>query len=83
LKGKKCKRHILYKSDWLTYWGSSNSLTDDILEYGIKNFSRKITRLCLNKFECSYYEAEAQFKYKVLLSDKYYNKQIRVRVSKK
>lgn len=83
LKGKRNKRHIIQESDWKTYTGSSNFLNEDIEHHGMENFSFKILRLCYNKWELSYYEAELQFELGVLLSDKYYNGIINCRIGKK
>lgn len=83
LKGKKNKRHILQESDWKTYTGSSNLLNEHIAEQGKENFSFTILRLCYNKWQMSYYEAELQFKLGVLLSDDYYNGIINCRIGKR
>ena len=82
LKGKKNKRHIITESDWKTYTGSCNELNNDINQYGMENFSFTILKLCYNKWELAYYEAELQFKLNVLLSDKYYNGIINCRIGK-
>jgi len=83
LKGKRNKRHIIQESDWKTYTGSSNFLNEAIEQHGMENFSFKILRLCYNKWELSYYEAELQFKLGVLLSNQYYNGIINCRIGKK
>lgn len=83
LKGKKNKRHVIQESDWKDYTGSSNLLNEHISECGKENFSFTILRMCYNKWEMSYYEAELQFKLGVLLSDDYYNGIINCRVGKK
>lgn len=80
VKGKKKK----YKapSNWQTYYGSSDSLTKDVLSLGHENFSREILHLCLTKGECGYLEAKEQFRNNVLENDNYYNTWIMVRVRK-
>ena len=83
LKGKKNKRHVIQESDWKTYTGSSNFLNEDIDNEGKGNFSFTILRICYNKWELAYYEAELQFKLGVLLSDDYYNGIINCRIGKK
>ena len=83
LKGKKNKRHIIQESDWKTYTGSCNELNSDIQESGKKHFAFTILRICYNKWELAYYEAELQFKLGVLLRDNYYNGIINCRVGKK
>ena len=82
LKGKKNKRHIITESDWKSYTGSCSELNIDIISCGKENFAFNILRLCYNKWELAYYEAELQFKLGVLLSDKYYNGIINCRVGK-
>jgi hypothetical protein len=79
-KKKKIKSQI--DSDWLDYYGSSDELTADVVKLGKENFTREIIRLCFSKTELSYYEAKMQFDHDVLLSDKWYNSWIMVRVRK-
>ena len=83
LKGKKNKRHLITESDWKTYTGSCNQLNEDIEQLGKEHFAFTILRLCYNKWELAYYEAELQFELKVLLSDDYYNGIINCRIGKK
>jgi hypothetical protein len=80
VKGKKKK--IKVSSDWRTYYGSSNSLKQDVLELGYENFNREIIHLCRSKGECGYLEAKEQFIRGALESDDYYNTWIMVRVRK-
>jgi hypothetical protein len=79
---KKKKKRILVESDWKTYYGSSNALQKDINEIGKINFRRVILHLCTSKSECSYLEMKEQVERKAILSDEYYNDQIRVRVTR-
>ena len=80
--GKKKRKRIKGKidSDWLTYYGSSPELSQDIEQLGVDNFTREILYYCNSKAECSYIEAREQFRHKVLESDDYYNGHIQVRV---
>jgi hypothetical protein len=80
VKGKKKK----YKapSDWQTYYGSSDTLQQDVLQLGHSNFKREILHLCLSKGICSYLEAKEQFVRGVMESDDYYNTWIMCRVRK-
>ena len=80
LKGRVNRRRYKVESDWREYWGSSDTLTEDIHQLGIEKFSREILFWCRNKAELSYIEAREQFARKVLESDAYYNGHIRVRV---
>jgi hypothetical protein len=79
---KKKKKRILVESDWKSYYGSSNALQKDIAEIGKINFRRVILHLCTSKSECSYLEMKEQVERKAILSDEYYNDQIRVRVTR-
>ena len=80
LEGRVNRRRYKVESDWREYWGSSDTLTEDIQKLGIEKFSREILFWCRNKAELSYIEAREQFARKVLESDAYYNGHIRVRV---
>jgi hypothetical protein len=80
VKGKKKKLKV--SSDWQTYYGSSDTLKQDVLQYGLENFKREIIHLCKSKGECGYLEAKEQFTNNVLESDDYYNTWIMVRVRK-
>ena len=80
VKGKKKKLKV--PSDWQTYYGSSDTLKQDVLQYGPENFKREIIPLCKSKGVCGYLEAKEQFINNVLESDDYYNTWIMVRVRK-
>ena len=79
LKGRKNKRRSTKESDWKTYWGSSERLTD-VATLGADKFTREILHFCPSRGECSYLEAKEQFDRRVLESDEYYNGIINVRV---
>lgn len=76
----KKKKRYKAESDWKTYYGSSESLLEDVKIFGKDKFRRTILHLCASKAECSYLEAKEQFEREVLLSDNYYNSWISVRV---
>ncbi len=80
LKGKKRKRVEFYESDWKNYYGSSNSLSEDIKKYGKKNFTREILQCYKTEWECTYHEARLQFEHEVLFDPMYYNKWIKVKL---
>jgi len=80
LKGKKKK--LLVESDWQTYYGSSDSLKNDVKTHGENSFKREVIRLCKNKSELTYFELKEQIDRRVLESDEYYNSWIFVRVRK-
>jgi hypothetical protein len=76
------KKKIKVPSDWQTYYGSSDTLKQDVLSLGHENFSREILHLCRSKGECGYLEAKEQFIRGVMESEDYYNTWIMVRVRK-
>lgn len=80
VKGK--KKRIKVSSDWQTYYGSSDTLKQDVTTLGPENFSREIIHLCISKGECGYLEAKEQFLNNVLESDDYYNTWIMCRIRK-
>jgi len=79
VKGK--KKRTLVESDWKEYYGSNKDLIADVEKLGPYNFKREILRLCTTKGECNYFEAKLQFENDVLLSEKWYNSWIMVKVS--
>lgn len=80
LKGRKNKRRGTKESDWREYWGSSDSLQQDVAELGEDKFTREILYFCPSRGVASYLEAKEQFDRNVLLTDDYYNGIINVRV---
>jgi hypothetical protein len=68
------------ESDWRSYYGSSELLTEDVKHLGNERFSRTILRLCATRSECSYFEAKYQFDRNVLTDQNYYNRWIMVKV---
>ncbi len=71
VKGKRKK--IRVESDWRDYYGSSNSLKEDIDVYGKDSFRRTILRLCKSRGECNYFETKYIFDNDAILDPKYYN----------
>jgi hypothetical protein len=80
IKGKK-KRYKV-ESDWKNYWGSNDELKADISRLGKDKFIRKILQLCKSKGTANYYEAKEIFLQDAILSDKFYNQWIMVRVAR-
>ena len=78
--GTKKKKRIKTKiaSDWRDYYGSNDQLNEDVNKLGAENFTREILFYCKSKAECSYIEAREQFSRRVLESNDYYNKQIKL-----
>ena len=56
------------ESDWKTYYGSCDGLTEDVKKYGKEKFSRTILYLCKLKKEMTYFEQKEQWTNEVLLS---------------
>lgn len=71
VKGKRKK--IRVESDWRDYYGSSNSLKEDIDYYGKDSFRRTILRLCKSRGECNYFETKYIFDTDAILDPQYYN----------
>lgn len=65
------KKQIIKESNWLTYWGSSKPLLDDIKNLGEDKFIKEILILCPSKKLLTYYEAMYQIKENVLMIDSY------------
>jgi len=82
LKGKKRNRIDKKESDWREYTGSSNDLNEDILKHGKEKFTFTILKECGSKWELGYEEIKEQLKREVLLSDKYYNGVMNVRIGR-
>lgn len=82
LKGKKRKRISTVESDWRTYYGSCNTLHEDIERIGKEKFDRVILQSFETKWECAYYEMKEQVERNVLFRDDYYNGIISVKIHK-
>jgi hypothetical protein len=80
VKGKRKK--IRKESDWKTYFGSSKELQADVEKQGEKQFKREILRFCKSRGECNYFESKYILEYDAILSDKYYNDWLAVKVSR-
>ena len=78
---KKKRKKIRIESDWKDYWGSSPSLQKDLEKFGKQDFTREIVRICYNRSECSYYEAKMIFETDAILSDKFWNDWVSVKIS--
>ena len=79
---KKKRKRILKESDWREYYGSSDVLNEEVAKRGASRFKRTILHFCPNKAVANYLEAMEQFKFNAILDDRYYNEQIRVRVTR-
>ena len=79
VKGKRKK--IRKESDWKTYFGSSKELLADVELLGEKYFKRTILRFCKTRGECNYFESKFILESDAIISDKYYNDWLSVKVS--
>ena len=79
---KKKRKRTLKESDWREYYGSSDALNEEVAKRGAYRFKRTILHFCPNKAVANYLEAMEQFKFNAILDDRYYNEQIRVRVTR-
>jgi dissimilatory sulfite reductase (desulfoviridin) alpha/beta subunit len=70
-KTRKTFEFVKKESDWLKYYGSSKTLTDDVKKYGVDNFRREILELCKTKKYLSYAEFAWQVKLDVLRTNSY------------
>jgi hypothetical protein len=77
---KKKKKRYKEESDWLTYYGSSEELKEEVSLYGEDRFKREILHLCYSKAEMSYLELAEQMSREVLLKEEYYNNWVSARV---
>lgn len=78
---KKKKIRSLVPSDWQTYYGSSETLKEEISKSGIDDFSREILTFCKTETEMSYNEAKLQFETDCLLKPlEYFNEWLFCRV---
>lgn len=75
-KNPKTGRRQTKESDWRNYFGSCDSLIQDVKMLGKDKFKKEILYLCPHKKSMSYYETYEQFKRNVLLDETYYNTNI-------
>lgn len=80
LKGKKKKTRIA--SDWQEYFGSNDTLKEEVVTNGPENYHREILHLCQTLSECSYLETYEIFVQGALVSDMYYNEWVSCKIRK-
>ena len=80
LKGKKKRFQI--DSDWLTYYGSNDTLQAEVKELGEDLFKRGILHFCFSKSECNYMESKLILTMGALLSEDFYNRWVSMRITK-
>tara|TARA_R110000868_G_scaffold21879_1_gene90524 strand:+ start:354 stop:764 length:411 start_codon:yes stop_codon:yes gene_type:complete len=82
-KSRKRRKKTRVESDWISYYGSSILLKEQVEKNGAASYERTILKLCTTKGQCSYYEAKYQFENDVLLRDDYYNEFIGCKIHSK
>lgn len=80
LKGK--KKRFQVDSDWLTYYGSNDTLKEEVASLGESLFKREILCFCYSKSECNYMESKLILTMGALLSEDYYNRWVSMRITK-
>jgi hypothetical protein len=75
-KDPKTGRRKTKESSWKNYYGSCDTLINDVKEFGKENFYREILYLCPHKKSMSYYETYEQFTRNVIMREDYYNTNI-------
>ena len=71
---RKGKRRTM--SDWKNYYGSSETLLEDVKKLGEKNFERIILSLHRTRGCVNFHETKEQFLRNVLQNEEYYNHNI-------
>jgi hypothetical protein len=80
VKGKKKKFRV--ESDWRDYWGSNQTLAEEVKHQGEQNYTREILHLCTTRSELSYWETWEIFVRHALLTDSYYNLWVTCKIHK-
>ena len=75
-KNKKTGRRETKESDWRHYYGSSDSLNEDIKTSNKESFIREIIHLCAYAKQMTFWEQKEQWDRNVLMSEEYYNTNI-------
>lgn len=68
---RKIFKKVVKESDWLTYYGSSKELNDDVVRIGPEKFKREILEWCCTKKYLNFCELSHQIKHDVLKSNAY------------
>lgn len=76
------KKKLKIESNWKSYNGSNQTLLNDI-QNSSPTLNKIILYLCYSKSQCSYLEAQEQFKCNAILSPQYYNDWISVKITRK
>lgn len=81
VKGK--KKRFTVDSDWLTYYGSSEELKNDVKSLGEESFLREILHMCTTLSQCNYLETKEIFANGCLLREDCYNSWVSCKIHKK
>ena len=80
VKGKRKK--VKKESDWESYYGSNETLQEDVERLGQDRFKREILKLCKTKGTCSYWETYEIMARHAIISDDYYNEWVQCKISR-
>lgn len=83
LKTRKIYEYLKKESNWMSYYGSSNELTEEIKLLGPDKFEREILEFVQGKKRATYREVVWLIKENCIISEKYYNSNILGRFFKK
>lgn len=76
-KGRRpSKKKVIKESNWLSYYGSSKKLLEDVKKLGETVFKREIIKYCFSKKSLSYWEIYYQIQNDILQSSNCYNDSI-------
>ena len=81
--GNKKRKTVYVDSNWRDYFGSSDSLNEQVKIKGVSEYKREILHLCKTKGIMSYLELKEQVDREVLFSAEYYNEFIGCRIHSK
>ena len=77
------KKRFTIDSDWLTYYGSSEELKNDVKSLGADSFHREILHICKTLSQCNYLETKEIFSNNCLLREDCYNSWVSCKIHKK
>lgn len=80
---KGVKKKMMVESDWKTYFGSNQTLKDEVALLGTNKFKREIIKFCYSKSECNYEETRYIMEERAMFSDDYYNEWFSCKITKK
>lgn len=80
---KGVKKKMMVESDWLTYYGSNQTVKDEVASLGADKFKREIIKFCYQKSECNYEETRYIMEERAMFSEDYYNQWFQAKITKK